>query len=50
MSNLILSNLYRGRGQEELLRIRGKEQQLRFAGAAVKRDPTSNVRETQIRQ
>ena len=50
MLNLILSNLYRGHGREELPRIQGKEQQLRFAGTAVKRDPTSNVRETQIRQ
>ena len=30
--------------------IQGKEQQLRFAGAAVKRYPTSKVRETQVRQ
>ena len=29
--------------------VQGKEQQLCFAGAAVKRYPTSNVRETQIR-
>ena len=29
--------------------IQGKEQQLRFAGAAVKRYPTSKVRETQVR-
>ena len=28
--------------------IQGKEQWLRFAGAAVKRYPTSKVRETQI--
>ena len=28
----------------------GKEQWLRFAGAAVKRYPTPKVRETQIRQ
>ena len=36
-------------GREELPHIQGKEQQLRFAGAAVKRYPTSKVRETQIR-
>ena len=29
--------------------IQGKEQQLHFAGAAVKRYPTSMVRETQVR-
>ena len=28
----------------------GKEQRLRFAGAAVKRYPTSKVRETQVRR
>ena len=36
----------RGSG-EEILLIQGKEQWLRFAGAAVKRYPTSKVRETQ---
>ena len=29
--------------------VQGKEQWLRFAGAAVKRYPTSKVRETQVR-
>ena len=29
--------------------VQGKEQRLRFAGAAVKRYPTPNVRETQVR-
>ena len=29
--------------------IQGKEQQLRFAGAAMKRHPMSRVRETQVR-
>ena len=29
--------------------VQGKEQQLHFAGAAVKRYPTSKVRETQVR-
>ena len=32
---------------EETPLIQGKEQQLRFAGAAVKRYPTPKVRETQ---
>ena len=44
-------------GQEELLHVQGKEgqltqgkeQQLCFAGAAVKRYPMSKVRETQVR-
>ena len=36
-------------GGEEIPLIQGKEQRLRFAGAAVKRDPTSKVRETQVR-
>ena len=35
-------------GSEEIPLIQGKEQQLHFAGA-VKRDPMSKVRETQIR-
>ena len=30
--------------------IQGKEQRLRFAGAAVKRYPMSKVRETQVRR
>ena len=37
-------------GPEEILLIQGKEQRLRFAGAAVKGYPTSKVRETQVRQ
>ena len=36
-------------GHEEIPLIQGKEQQLRFAGAAVKRYPKSKVRETQVR-
>ena len=36
----------KGGGKETPL-IQGKEQQLRFAGAAVKRYPTPKVRETQ---
>ena len=35
-------------GTEEIPLIQGKEQQLRFAGAAVKRYPTPKVRETQV--
>ena len=34
---------------EEIPLIQGKEQRLCFAGAAVKRYPTPNVRETQVR-
>ena len=37
-------------GCEEIPLIQGKEQQLHFAGAAVKRYPTSKVRETQVRR
>ena len=36
-------------GGEEIPLVQGKEQRLRFAGAAVKRYPTSKVRETQER-
>ena len=36
-------------GGEEIPLVQGKEQQLYFAGAAVKRYPTSRVRETQVR-
>ena len=39
----------RGRG-EEIPLVQGKEQRLQFAGAAVKRYPTSKVRETEVRQ
>ena len=35
---------------EEIPLIQGKEQWLRFAGAAVKTYPMPKVRETQIRQ
>ena len=38
----------RGSG-EEIPLVQVKEQRLRFAAAAVKRYPTSKVRETQIR-
>ena len=37
-------------GHEEIPHIQDKEQQLRFARAAIKRYPTSKVRETQVRQ
>ena len=37
-------------GHEEIPLIQGKEQRLRFAGAAVKRYPKSKVRETQVRR
>ena len=36
--------------REEIPLIQGKEQWLHFAGAAVKREPTSKVRETQVRR
>ena len=36
-------------GGEEISFIQGKEQQLRFTGAAVKSYPTPKVRETQVR-
>ena len=37
-------------GCEEIPLLQGKEQRLHFAGAAVKRYPTSKVRETQVRR
>ena len=37
-------------GGEEIPLVQGKEQWLRFAGTAMKRYPTSKVRETQVRQ
>ena len=36
--------------REEIPLIQGKEQQLRFPGAAVKRYPTPRIRETQVRR
>ena len=36
-------------GPEELPLVQGKEQRLCFAGAALKRYPTTKVRETQVR-
>ena len=35
---------------EEIPLVQGKEQWLCFAGAAIKRCPTSKVRETQVRR
>ena len=35
-------------GSEEIPLVQGKEQWLHFAGAAMKRYPTSKVRETQV--
>ena len=37
-------------GREKTPLVQGKEQRLRFAGAAVKRRPTSEVRETRVRR
>ena len=37
-------------GSEEIPLVQGKEQQLHFAGAAVKRYPRPKVRETQVRR
>ena len=37
-------------GREEIPLFQSKEQWLRFAGASVKRYPTSKVRETQVRR
>ena len=37
-------------GSKEIPVVQGKEQWLQFAGAAVKRYPTSKVRETQVRR
>ena len=36
--------------EEDIPLVQGKEQQLRFAEAVVKRYPTSKVRETQVRR
>ena len=37
-------------GNEKIPIVQGKEQRLHLAGAAVKRYPTSKVRETQVRR
>ena len=39
----------RNGGGKEIPPVQGKEQRLRFAGAAVKRYPKPKVRETQVR-
>ena len=39
----------RNRGGKEIPLVQGKEQQLYFAGAAMKRYPMPKVRETQVR-
>ena len=41
---------FRTVGHEEIPLVQGKELRLHFARAAVKRYPTSKVRETQVRQ
>ena len=48
LEELLQFKVRRG-GGEEISLLQGKEQQLRFAGAAVKRYPMSKVRETQVR-
>ena len=49
-----LEELFHVQGQEgcgeEILLVQGKEQRLHFAGAVMKRYPTSKVRETQVRR
>ena len=45
ISVFIFFKVRRG-GGEEIPFVQGKEQQLRFAGAAVKRNPMPKVRET----
>ena len=47
LEELSMFQVRRG-GSEEIPLVQGKEQPLRFAGAAVKRYPTSRVRETQV--
>ena len=39
----------RNGSSKEIPHVQGKEQQLRFAGAVVKRFPMPKVRETQVR-
>ena len=46
--NYFTFKVRRGGGEEKPL-VQGKEQRLCFAGAAVKRYPTSKVGETQVR-
>ena len=49
LEELLTFKVRRG-GSEKIPLIQGKKQRLRFTGAAVKRYPTSKVRETQVRQ
>ena len=46
---LLHTKVRRG-GHEKIPLIQGKEQRLCFAGAAMKRYPTSKVRETQVKR
>ena len=46
----LLLGLAAGAGVEELPHVQGQGRRLHFAGAAMKRYPTSKVRETQVRQ
>ena len=41
--------MFRKGGCEKILLLQGKEQRMHFAGAAVKRYPTSKVRESQVK-
>ena len=44
-----MSKVRKGSSEEVVPLIQGKEQQLSFAGAAMKRYPTPKARETQVR-
>ena len=48
-SSLIPTLKVRNGGGKEITLVQGKEQRLRFAGAAVKRYPMPKVRETRVR-
>ena len=50
LEELSMLKVRKGSGEEIPLGVQGKEQRLRFAGAAVKRYPTPKVRETQVRR
>ena len=45
----IINLKVRNGGGKEIPLLQGKEQWLRFAGAAMKRHPNAKVRETQVR-
>ena len=49
LPRLVITFLPRSKWQEELPHVQGKEWQLHFAGAAVKRYLTAQVREAQVR-